>query len=127
MQHRDGGLRLLGDVQEAEGVGAVGVDDGVQIDLAHALEGADEEGVGAQKLARRAALDMPLAEARVELLEEGRLLGGELDRLLGVAPLQSQPAVVTVPRPWSLRIFCTVIAETRLPSSASIASIRLQP
>ena len=46
VEHGDGRLGLLGDMQEAEGIGAVGVDDGMQIDLADALEIADEEGVG---------------------------------------------------------------------------------
>ena len=32
-----------------------------------------------------------------------------------------------VPNPFSLRIFWIVIAETLIPSSASIASWRLQP
>jgi len=69
---------------------------------------------------------VPLAEGGVELLEEGDLLRAELERLLGVLALQGQRSW-RVPRPWSLRIFRTVIAETRLPSSAGRASGRLQP
>jgi hypothetical protein len=93
VQHRHGGLGLLRDVKKAEGVGAEGVDDGVQVDLADALETADEEGVGREQFARRRALDMALAEAGVELFQEGGLLGGDLDRLAGVLLLQRQPAV----------------------------------
>ena len=52
VQHRHRRLGLLGDVQEAEGVGAEGVDHRVQVDLADALEAADEEGVGREQLAR---------------------------------------------------------------------------
>jgi hypothetical protein len=63
VQHRDRGLRLLGDVQEAEGVRTEGVDDTVQVDLAHALEVADEEGVGTEQLAGGLALDVALAKA----------------------------------------------------------------
>jgi len=52
VQHRHGRLGLLGDVQEAEGIAAEGIDHGVQIDLADALEAADKERVGRQQLAR---------------------------------------------------------------------------
>lgn len=63
-------------------------------DLADALEVADEEGVGAQKLARACTFDVPLLEARVQFLDERRLLGGDLDGLAGVRFLKSQPAVI---------------------------------
>jgi hypothetical protein len=63
VQDRDRGLRLLADVQEAEGVGAEGVDHGVQVDPADALDRADHEGVGREQLTRPLALDMALAEA----------------------------------------------------------------
>jgi hypothetical protein len=82
---------------------------------------------------------MSFLEAGVELLQEGRLLGRDLDDLLGVPGLQRQPALdpgaepvasglePVAPRWRPLRIFWIVIAETRVPSSASIASWRLQP
>jgi hypothetical protein len=41
VQHGDRRLGLLGDVQEAEGVGAVGVDHGLQVDATEALKRAD--------------------------------------------------------------------------------------
>jgi hypothetical protein len=47
-----------------------------------------------EQLAGPAALHVPLAEARVELLEERRLLRSQLDRLLCVLSLQGQPALV---------------------------------
>ena len=47
-----------------------------------------------QKLTRPLALDMPLPEAGIELLQERRLLGAQLDRLLGVLALERQPALV---------------------------------
>jgi hypothetical protein len=127
VQDRDRRLRLLGHVQEAEGVGAEGVDHGVQVDPADALQGADHEGIRGQELTRPLAFDMALAEAGIELLEEGRLLRGQLDRLIGVRALQRQPALVAGAQAWSLRIFWMVIAETRRPSRASSASSRLQP
>jgi hypothetical protein len=45
---------------------------------------------------------------------------------IGLASSASQRSIF-VPRPLSFRIFWIVIAETRMPSSASIASCRLQP
>ena len=65
VQHRDGRFGLLGDVQEAERVAAEGIHHGMQVDLADALERADEEGVLAKQLARLGAFDVTLAEARV--------------------------------------------------------------
>lgn len=95
VHHSDRRLGLLGDMQEAEGVGAEGVDDGMEIDLADALQVADEQCVLTQQFAGHGTLDVALAKRRIELLDEGDLLGGELDRGLGIAGLQRQPAVVT--------------------------------
>ena len=94
VQHGHRRLRLLGDVQEAEAVAAVGVDHRVQVDPPDALERADHEGVGREQLARRPALDVALAKARIELLEEGDLLGREFDRLPRGLGLQGQPALL---------------------------------
>ena len=127
MQDRHRGFRLLADVEEAEGVGAVGVDDRVQVDPADALERADHEGVGGEQLARPLALDMPLAKAGIELLQERRLLRAQLDRRSAFCRSSASQRSWRVPRPLSLRIFCTVIADTRRPSRASRASILLQP
>ena len=77
---------------------------------------------------------MPFPEAGIELFQEGGLLGGDLDRLPGVRDFQRQPAIDARPQPvasglepvaprWRpLRIFWMVIADTRTPSSASVAS-----
>jgi hypothetical protein len=43
---------------------------------------------------------MPLAEAGVQLLEEGHLLRAQLDGLLGILPLQRQPALVPGAQPF---------------------------
>ena len=45
------------------------------------------------------ALDVPLAKAGVQLLEEGDLLHRQLDGLIGVLPLQRQPAFVPGAQP----------------------------
>ena len=70
---------------------------------------------------------MTLAETGVELFQERGLLGRDLDGLLGVRCSSASQRSTRVPRPFSLRIFWIVIEETRLPSSASSASWRLQP
>ena len=85
----------------------------MQVDAADALERADHEGIGGQKPAWTLALDMPLLEAGIEPLEEGRLLRRQLDHLVGVLPLERKPALATRAEPLWLRIFCTVIADTR--------------
>ena len=48
----------------------------------------------ASDFARRPALDVALAKARIELLEEGDLLGREFDRLPRGLGLQGQPALL---------------------------------
>jgi hypothetical protein len=78
----------------------------VQVDLSDALEAADEEGAGREQFARRCALDMPLAEAGVELFQESRLLGA--DRVIAFpafAVSSASQRSMRVPRPLSLRIF----------------------
>ena len=50
-------------VQEAEGVGAEGVDHGMQVDATEAFQCPHHEGVGGEQLARPAALDVPLPKA----------------------------------------------------------------
>ena len=80
MQDSDGGLRHLGGMQEAEGIGTIRIHHGVQVDLANAVEFADVEGIGGQQLPRSAALNMPLAEAGVGFLYLDDLLRGQLER-----------------------------------------------
>jgi hypothetical protein len=97
VQHRHRRLRLLGDVQEAEGVGAIGVNHGTQVDLADALETADEEGVG-RKQRTGAALSTAFS---------------------ALAFSSASQRLTRVPRPMLLRIFWMVIEEIRAPSSPS--------
>lgn len=84
-------------------------------------------GRGRLELARSRAFDMPFLEAGIELFQEGGLLGGDLDRLPACAVSSASQRSMRVPSPLSLRIFWMVIADTRTPSSASVASCRLQP
>jgi hypothetical protein len=67
--------------------------------LARALQAADEEGIGRQQLARRAALHMPLPEAGIELFDERGLLCRDLDRPASQLLLQLQPALVPAAEP----------------------------
>lgn len=99
VQHRHGRLGPLGDVQEAEGVAGVGVHHGVFLDLAHVLQPAHVEEVLAEQLSRPGALDTPLSELRVLLLQECYLLPGELGGLACVLLLQLEPPVVAGPHP----------------------------
>jgi hypothetical protein len=68
-----------------------------------------------------------LLEAGIELFQERRLLGTELDRPLGVLPLERQPALVARAQALVVKDLLDGDAETRRPSSASSASSRLQP
>jgi len=75
---------LLGSVQEAEGKAAVGIHNGMQVDVGHPLEMPDEEGVLAKQLAGCVALHMPFAERRVVLLDKGNLFAAELNGFLAI-------------------------------------------
>jgi len=92
VQDQGGLLGELAGVEVAEGVGAEGVHHGLQVDLAHALEHADVEGVLAQQFAGAGALDVPFLEAGVGLLDGGHLGRGELHLVvqgLGLEPEQT--------------------------------------
>ncbi|MXY38977.1 MAG: hypothetical protein F4Y62_04130 [Rhodospirillaceae bacterium] len=52
VQDRHRSLGLLGDIQEPQGLGPVGVYHSMQVDLTDAFEGADEEGVGREQVTR---------------------------------------------------------------------------
>lgn len=46
VQDRNRGFRPLGDMQKAKGIGAIGIDNRMQVDLADALQVSHEESVG---------------------------------------------------------------------------------
>jgi hypothetical protein len=66
-----GGDRQLGGIEPGPGVAAVAVDGGLQIDLADALERADEEGVDGDQAAGVRRLDVALAELRARSAPAG--------------------------------------------------------
>jgi len=67
------GDRQLACVEPGAGVAAVAVDRGLQIDLADALERADEEGVDGDQRAGVRGLDVALPELGREPFEQPRL------------------------------------------------------
>jgi len=81
-------------VEPGPGVARVAVDGGLQIDLSHPLEHADEESVDGDERAGVFGLDVTLAELRAEALEQADLLVGEPDLALGGGLLQAQQSVV---------------------------------
>ena len=89
-----GGDRQLRSVERAPGVTRVAVDDGLQVDLADALEMTDEEGVHGHQVAGIAGLDMAFAELGREPLQQPDLLVGEVDLGARDVRLQAQQALV---------------------------------
>ena len=63
---RDGGDRELVGVEPAPGIAGAAIDGGLEIDLAHALEMADEEGVDGHQVAGMAGADVAFAELGAE-------------------------------------------------------------
>lgn len=94
VQGLDGGQRRLVGVEPCPGMAAVAVDGGLQIDLAHALEDADEEGVHGHQGAGVERLDMPLPELRTEAFQQTDLLVRQGQLALSRAFLQAQQSVV---------------------------------
>ncbi len=74
----------------------------MQVDLAHPLEHADEEGVDSDQRAGVRRLDVALAELRAEALQQAQLLIGEVQAALGGCLLQAQQAVVLGQQPVTL-------------------------
>jgi hypothetical protein len=89
-----GGDRHLVGIEPGPGVAREAVDGGLQIDLSHPLQAADEEGVDGDQVAGMAGLDVALAELRAEALQQADLLLRERDLALGGGLLQAQQALV---------------------------------
>ena len=70
------------------------VDCGLQIDFAHALEHADEEGVDGHQTAGMRGFDVPFAELGREAFEQSDLVLPEFDLALGGGLLQTQQPLV---------------------------------
>lgn len=86
-QQMDGGDRQFAGIEPRPGVSRVAVDRGLQVDLADALECADEEGVDGDEPAGVRSLDVALAGLRREAFERPGLLLGEFD--LALQPQQA--------------------------------------
>jgi hypothetical protein len=86
---RDGQLR---GVEVPPGHAAEGVEDGLEVDLPDALEGADEEGVDGHEIAGEAGFDMAFPELGAVALQEPDLLLGEGELPLGGPSLRGGEA-----------------------------------
>ena len=75
----DRGDRQFVGVEAAPGVTAVTMDDGLQVDLADALEMADEEGVDGDEVAGLTGLDVAFAEPGAEPFQQPDLFVRKLD------------------------------------------------
>ena len=87
-----GGDRELVGVEPAPGIAGVAIDDGLEVDLAHALEMADEEGVDGHEVAGMAGLDVAFAELGAEPFQQPDLFGVEIDLALTGGLLKPQQA-----------------------------------
>jgi hypothetical protein len=114
-------------VQEAEGVGAEGVDHGVQIDPADALERADHESVGREQLTGRSLSTRRSLKQGLSFSRKAACSGVSSMAWSAFSRSSASQRSWRVPRPLSLRIFWMVIADRRRPSSAKSAASRLQP
>lgn len=70
------------------------VDGGLQIGLAHPLEGAHEEGIDRHQGAGVRGLDVPLAELGAEALQKPDLLALQFDAPFGRLPFEPEQAFV---------------------------------
>jgi len=77
----------------------VAVDRGLQPDLAHTLQRADEEGVDGDEAAGVQRFDVALVELRREPLEQADLFLAELEPALGGGLLQPQQPLVLGEKP----------------------------
>ena len=102
VEQLDRGEGQLVGVEPRPGVARVAVDRGLQVDLADALEHADEEGVDRDQGAGVRRLDVALAELGAEALQQPDLLIGQLERALGGGLLEAQQALVLGQQPVTL-------------------------
>ena len=67
----------------------------MQVEPSDAFQGSDEEGILAEQLARRLALDVAFPKSGIELLQKADLLFRKFDRLPVALLFQLEPAVIT--------------------------------
>jgi hypothetical protein len=89
-----GGDRQLRGIEPRPAIARVAVDGGLQIDLAHPLEGAHEEGIDRHQGAGVRGLDVPLAELRAEAFERPDLLVLQFDAAFGRLFFEPEQAFV---------------------------------
>ena len=96
MQHVDRGHRHLGEVQLGEGLGVVGIDDGLLVDLPDALDRPDVVGVLAEQVPglRRFDVLLGIRLAPLPAAQEAQLAAGEHAAGRSHFPLQPQEALV---------------------------------
>ena len=128
----NGGDRHLVRIQPRPSVARVAVDGGLQVHPAHALQGADKEGVHGHQRAGMRRFDVALAELGTETLQKPDLLLGELELALRGGLLKAQQPVVlgqqsmalphsshaSGPTLDSLRVECVPFPSTAYPSAA---------
>jgi hypothetical protein len=107
----DSGERQLVRVEPGPGMPAAAVNDGLQIDLADALQDADKEGVDGDQSAG-VRLDMTLAVFRAEPLQELDLFLGQLSLRSAVAFSSRNSRSCLVNRLWRCQTRRTPPAET---------------
>ena len=72
------------------------IDGGLEVDLAHTLEMADEEGVDGHQVAGMAGVDVAFAELGAESFQQPDLLLAELDLALTGGLLEPQQPLLLV-------------------------------
>ena len=80
-------------MQPAKGKSAI-IQDGLQINLAYALERADEERVDGHQLAYVMHFDLALAKLRAEAFEQADLFVVKFQRVIALLTFQPQQSVV---------------------------------
>ena len=91
-------LRDLARVEISKGVTPVGVHHRLQVDPPYPLQGPHVERVLTQQFPGLTAFNMPLFETRIQLLDEGDLLGRQLHPFLQVLLFQFQLPLVLRPQ-----------------------------
>ena len=118
--------RQLVGVEPRPGVARMAVDHGLQVDLAHALERADEEGVDRDQRAGVRGLDVALAELRAEALQQPAPAPRSARSVRSAVVFSSRSSrSCLVSRSWRLQTPRTPPEETWRPRRRSSCSTRI--
>ena len=88
VQKKSAGFRLFAVMEQTESVAAVGIDDSVQCDFAHALQATGKRCVRTQQFPRLSTLDVSLSETRIVFLQQLDQLPIELESIFQMAFFQ---------------------------------------